>query len=600
MQNDARHAGAAHKAGRCGSLCREKGLMRGLAASLAQAVAVWAGLSGLHPACADTAAPGQLQPSAAPQAEAARQDEEWLGLTQTAAGAAHSPLSRLGSAQMAFAAGKPWVALRTLEKPPPQNAPAVHNAEKTAETFLHAAASLLVGRTGQAEVLNNAYFGTLPATRVWRGLYLMQAGQNSHTASGLLAAGFAQLRAYPAAVRTLILPQAATYVVRFGDTASVAQLAPLPDDPECDLARALWLARAGQTETARVALENLTASSSPQTAAYARAALVDLMLEKDLIAPAMALEAYGKLLENDGHPADLPFGPKARIRLGQAHALALVGQMQEALSVLDKVLPQSDAPLDVLSDAYLAVLKSLVFPGASVQGAPVGAAQGVALNEAERLRSVALYLSRVADGAGKAKLLTGYGRLLLQAGQADAAEAVFAQAAVLQDSPVARAEVDDLRAQAALQAHRPDVAQKALDRAASIPLPDDLATQRHYDAARLLAERGEAEKALALLARDETDAGLDLRGRLYEQNKHWPDAVQVVGRLAARRLPEEGMLTGPQQALALRLATDAVAAQDSETLLRLKDWLAGRTLGRERDGLFAMQLQSIKATSHAL
>lgn len=91
-----------------------------------------------------------------------------------------------------------------------------------------------------------------------------------------------------------------------------------------------------------------------------------------------------------------------------------------------------------------------------------------------------------------------------------------------------------------------------------------------------------------------------MRGRLYESDRRWAEAVLVVGRLAARSLPEEGVLTEPQRALAFRLATDAAAARDSATLSRLKTWLAGRTLGTERDARFAMQLQSIKAASPAL
>lgn len=524
------------------------------------------------------------------------QDWGWLGLSHTGSG---KPSTRLAAAQTAFAAGQPWQALKSLEAASPQNEPAVDDKTKTAQTFLQAAAALLAGRTWQAQALNDATFGDAPASRVWRGLYLMQTGQNSQTASVLLSSGFAQLQAYPAAVRALILPQVATYVVRFGNTAAVNLLGTLPDDPSYDLARALLEARAGQTETARVALENLTASSSSQTTAYARAALVALMLDKDMIAPTMAAEAYGKLLDNDGQPAALPTGPKATIRLGQAHALVLAGQPQDALAALDSVQAGPDAPQDVLAAAYQVALKALIFPEAAPKSLTAQAAHSAPLSAAARFALVAAHLRFVEDGAGKAKVLVGYGRLLLDAGQPETAATAFAQAAAMLADPVARAEAEDLLAQAALQAHRPELAQRALDRATAPVLPDDLATQRAYDAARLAAEGGDTAKALTLLARDETDAGLDLRGKLYESEKRWPEAVLVIGRLATRGLPEEGVLTEPQRALALRLATDAAAAGDSETLLRLKDWLAGRTLGRERDALLAMQIRSIKGHSPA-
>lgn len=525
------------------------------------------------------------------------QDWEWLGLSH--AGNGRKPSTRLAAAQTAFAAGQLWQALKSLEAVPSPDEAAGDEKAKTAQTFLQAAASLLAGRIWQAQTLNDAQFGDAPATRIWRGLYLMQTGQNSQNASVLLAAGFAQLQAYPAAVRALILPQVATYVVRFGDAAAVDLLGTLPDDTAYDLPRALLEARAGQTETARVALENLTASSSSQTTAYARAALVALMLDKDMIAPTMAAEAYGKLLENDGQPAALLTGPKATIRLGQAHALTLAGQPQAALAVLDSVQAGPDAPQDVLAAAYQVALKALIFPEAAPRSLTAQAANSAPLSASARFALVASHLRFVEDGAGKAKLLLGYGRLLLEASQPDTAATAFAQAAAMLADPVARAEAEDLLTQAGLQAHRPALAQRALERATAPAMPDDLATQRAYDAARLAAESGDIAKALTLLAQDETDAGLDLRGKLYESEKRWPEAVLVIGRLATRGLPEEGVLTEPQRALALRLATDAAAAGDSETLLRLKGWLAGRTLGRERDALLAMQIRSIKAHSPA-
>ncbi|MCX2561594.1 hypothetical protein OQ252_09330 [Acetobacter farinalis] len=544
------------------------------------------------------------------------QDWAWLGLQDAPedtlrtrmqaqvsaalrAGAGLSAEKRLAAAQAAFAAGQPAQALQVLEasgaSPTTAGGGSVlasvmqrvtGGAEevKTATAFLRAASALLAGHPTRAQVLDGPDFGDSPQTRVWRGLYLMQTGGDSRTASLLLATGFEQVRAYPAPVRALLLPQMATYVARFGDAAAMALPGTLPDDSLYDLPRALLQARGGNVETARVALENLTASSSPRIAAYARAALVGLMLEHDMLAPATAVQAYGKLLENEGQPGALPAGPKAVTALGLAHALTVTGKVQAALAVLDGLHAGPDIPQDVLAAAYQTALRDLIFP-------PAGQEQ--VLKPAARLALVGSHLSRVDEGGKKAKLLVGYGRLLLAAGQPDAAARAFSQAVALQAEPVARAEAEDFLAQAGLQARRPALAQKALDRATAPAMPGDLATQRTYDAARLAAASGDPGKALRLLAEDESDAGLDLRGQLYESAHRWGEAVQVVGRLASRGLPEQGGLTEPQRNLALRLATDAAAAHDSETLVRLKDWLAGRTLGRERDALLAMKFQEI-------
>lgn len=540
------------------------------------------------------------------------QDWEWLGLqdepaetlrtrmqTQllavSRAGAGLSASARVVAAQAAFAAGQPRQALQVLDAAPQQGVKG-----STEGAFLHAVAALLAGQPTQAQALDGVHLGDAPETRVWRGLYLMQTGGNSYITSVLLATGFAQLQAYPAPVRALVLPQAATYVARFGDAASVRLLGSLPDDAAYDTARALLLVRNGTAETARVALENLTASSSAQATAYARAALVGLMLEHDMIAPVTAIEAYGNLLDNEGQPAVLPAGPKAAIGLGLAHALTLAGQLKAALVGLDGLHAGPDTPQDVLAAAYQDALRFMIFPASAQKGAAgEHHSDAASLTQSIRLDLVTSHMGRVPDGAGKAKLLVGYGQMLMEAGRPDAAAVAFSQSVAMQADPVARAEAEDFLAQAGLQARRPELAQKALDRATVPAIPGELATQRAYDAARLAAASGDTAKALTLLGQDETDAGLDLRGRLYEAEQRWAEAVLVVGRLATRGLPESGALTEPQRNLALRLATDAAAAQDSATLTLLKGWLAGRTLGRERDALFAMQIQDTKLRSSA-
>lgn len=458
--------------------------------------------------------------------------------------------------------------------------------------FLYAASSLLAGDTKSASILNEPDWGRDPELRLWQGVYGLYAGQNSQITATVLASAMVQAKQYPAPIRDRILPPMAAFIARYGSLDAVRAVGDLPDGSDYDLVRALLQMRDGKLETARIALENMTAADNVQTAAYARTDIVRVMRDADLIAPDMAVAAYRKLLKNDGATGPLPAGVKALTLLGLVQALTQNGEPRAALAILTSLQPGPETPEDSLADAYRAAAYRLVF-GAPHNNGPAQSGGEEELSVPQRLALVAQILPRLPDGAEKAKVLMGYGRLLLTAEQPDAAVTVFKQADIMLAAPLARAEASELLAQAAMKAHHLSVAQHAIDQAASPLMPDDLAARRAYDAARVAQAQGDTDKALALLAHDESDAGLDLRGQLYEADHKWADAVLVVGRLASRALPEQGALTESQRALAFRLAGDATAAHDAGTLQRLKAWLAGRTLGRERDELITIQLQQV-------
>lgn len=557
-----------------------------------------------------------------PVTEASRQkDWQWFGLQEAspatlsaereeklAALAKVSPRQKkaatFAAAQAAFASGafqKAATLLADMPETTPDSgsASAAGSATRRPEIALRAVSALLAGNLKGVQALAAPEWISLPEFHLWQGLYGLYAGQNSQRTAILLAAGFAQAQHYPAPLRDRIAPAMALYIARYGTLATVRTMAPLPDGPAYDLPRALLQAREGKTETARVALENLTASDDAQRAAIARTEIVRLMQDADLIAPDMAADVYRKLLKGENGASPAPADIRTLTAVGLAQALIRNGEPKVALSVLEGLQPSADVPEDVLAEAYRAALYRLVFNGASASlGLPPGSEEELSVTQ--RTALVAQGLPHVPDGAEKAKLLLGYGRLLLEAGHADTAATAFSQAIAMQADPQARAEGEELLAQAAMQAHQLALAQMALDHAVSPLMPDDLAARKAYDAARVAQARGETEKAQALLAHDESDAGLDLRGQLYEADHRWADAVLVVGRLASRGLPQDGALTEAQRALAFRLATDAAAARDWETLHRLKDWLAGRTLGRERDALFTLLLRQMprSAASH--
>ncbi|MGO3518596.1 MAG: tetratricopeptide repeat protein [Acetobacter cibinongensis] len=528
-----------------------------------------------------------------------RKDWQWLELDH-ASSAVLSPLPhplpddparRLALAHAALLAGNAKQAEQLLA---PSASHPSSGAEGQGEQFFRAVVALLAGPIGSASTLADVTWYAWPELHVWQGLYALKTGQDSQITSILLAQGARQLAQYPAGVRDLVFPQLATYLARYGTESQRNVLPELPDGSAYDLPRALLLARSGKIETARIALENLTASSNPITASYAQVALVRLLRDADQIAPDMAVDVYGKLLRPSGPEQALSGGPRQQAHLGLALAYSENGQSRAALAGLDSLQPGEELPSDSLADAYSQVLYRLVFGtlrGASeARGTAAHSAEGLSGEDVAQL--VGQALPKVRAGAAKAKLLTGYGRLLLSLGKAAEAQRRLDQAAQMQPDPLARSEIQDFLAQAALQQGHLADAQAATDQILLTALQPDLAARKAYNAARIAQARGETAKALTLLAQDETDAGLDLRGKLYESDRQWAQAVQAVGRLASRSLPTEGPLTDSQKILVLRLATDAAAARDQATLHTLKDWLAGRSLGRERDTLLKILLQT--------
>ncbi|MBO1326028.1 hypothetical protein K2X14_10320 [Acetobacter sp. TBRC 12305] len=590
---------------------------------------------------------------------------------------------RITAAREALALGlvqESWLLLRDLPMPVPATPPLTPlpgrggvrggNTSWGADTpqslaLLRACAALLAGQTEAARPLADADIRLGPEWELWRALYQMQAGSDSTQTAILLARNLARLQAYPAPVRDLLAPRVAQYIARFGPQAARAVLFTLPDDGTFALAQGLLAWREGQEDTARAMFERLAGAETAATAAYARAALVGLMLGQDQISPAMAADAYAQLLgmptggrashTAQAHPAaraghgatpDMAgagmgggtgvAGPDAAIRLDYAQALVQAGKIPAAMAVLAGLTPGEQTPTDRIEAAWRAALYALVFglgeqadkggdTGRGGIAPPVG--QSLPAPSAIQLDLVRENLPRLTDGPAKAKLLAGYGRQLLaaarDAGQEDGLETeqapganadtghqtghqtgpqsgrgagktpgpeanpalsrdggqaakLFAQAESLSAEPLMRADSAELVARAALDSGQVALARAALERGLLPDLPPDLAARRRYDEARLAAITGNTAGALLLLGEDESDAGLDLRARLHERAGQWAQAVLVLGRLCSRALPESGALTATQRGLALRLARDAVNANDPDTLRRLRGWVAGR------------------------
>ncbi|MFT9088351.1 MAG: hypothetical protein ABF436_07065 [Acetobacter okinawensis] len=535
--------------------------------------------------------------------------------------------ARIAAAQAAFAAGYPqqaWALLRDLPLPAGQAGAGAATAGGVAHAgwpgpgvqALRACAALLSADMAGAAPLATADWAFEPDMVVWRGAYFMASGADSQPTSVLLARGYARLEQYPAPVRAWLLLRVSQYLAEFGGPDERAALGTLPDDAPYNLARIMLQLRNGQAETARVALENLTASGNDRVADHARALLVAFLRAHDQISPDMAVEAYAQLLAAQAAEGGASSTAAASatsavqedadllppLRLAYAQALAQAGQPERAAGVLDGLVPSATLPHDKLVEAWRSVLSGLIFgPPQSPHTAPVRAgtqggkrnavAQVPATGVSGPARGQMLALARarmgqVPDDPFKAKLLAGLGRQFMAQGRPGLAVAALQQADVLAIDPLMRADIEELLAQSALEDNQRPLALRALERSALADLPADLAARRRYDEARLAAANGDREGAQALLAEDESDTGLSVRGALYEQDQQWAQAVQVVGRLASRTLPEQGVLSTAQRDLVIRLASDAAAAGDGPTARSLQAWVGARALGAERQALF--------------
>lgn len=499
--------------------------------------------------------------------------------------------AQVAAARAAFAAGHPEDAWHLVKNMPQRSAP---GGPPVGVLFLRACAALLSHDVNAAAPVLAQMEGAVPELEIWHALYLMLSGANSKDTSILLARHYEQILRYPQPLRDLLLPQVINYIARYGTDEAASILEPLPTDGVYDLARALMQNREGNAESARITLENLTAAADPEKAAYARADLVNFLLQHDQIDAGMAAESFQNLLDGKEGVGKAVPSARAYTNFLLSSALVQCGRAKQALTVLNGLSASAQMPrdrLEVLRRQALYVLAFNTLPS----GKAVGGEDG-ALSAEQRVHILQTQLPLLEDNAYKAKLLRGYGALLLQIGQADAAVMAFKQAVVLTADPVARAEIQEQIVQAAFKAGNVNAAMVALEQSTVPGLPEDMAARRHYDEAHLALAKGDRAGALALLADDESDTGLELRGQLYEQGKQWADAVQVVGRLASHALPETGALTQHQQDLVMQLTADSAAAHDADTLQRLKAWLGGRTLGKEQDRQFDIL---VKQTVHS-
>ena len=433
--------------------------------------------------------------------------------------------------------------------------------------FLLAASELLSGNADGASLLKGPWpEGQQRATQVWRGLYLAATGGHDAEAAHLLARDFTRLKNYPRPVSETILPNVAEEIGRYGSEEDLTALNEMPSSSPYQLAAAFRQLRMGKRALAHAAFQKLSTDKNPLVAEKALEQVTALDLADGSITPAAAADALDSII-----PDARLAGREATVRLLQADAYLGMGKWSDALAAIDRAQTAYPAPLGSMTTPLLfQTLAKIASAGAKETD------KDNLLHDAAMLRS---HVPQLPPGTQKAEILLAYGKMLLSLGLPDESAQAFSDAIPMLDSPNLRALAGEGLANADLQRGQPQDATDALDRTDDPTLPDDIKGDRRRLQAQIALTSGNPAATLSLLKGDANVASLDMSARIYEGQNQWDAATDEVRKMVEAEIPTKGTLTKAQQALALRLASDATQAGDSATL----DWIANRIGNRQMD-----------------
>lgn len=486
---------------------------------------------------------------------------------------------RLSAAQAAFALGDAYNA-RAILATAIEDDPQIITLPDVA--FLLAASELLAGNPRGATALDRPDVGV--EDNLWRGLYLARTDRQGRTkAASLLAQGFSRLSDYPVPLRDRLRPEVATFIARYGAEADRKELAHLPATPDYDVARAFLHLKTGDREGVLASFEALARNRDPVIAETGREEAIALRRDLKQDTPRATAESYERLIL-----AARLVGRESDVRKATVAAWMQAGQWEKALTEADEEMRLfPDERINMAPQIQDILVNLSEMPSSDARAHTTRAIDVAALIES--------HVDQLPDSPEKGRILAGLGERMQVLGLPGKAAEAWEQALPLAVDATQRATWGAQLAQADIDAAKLGQARRVLDETEDGASGTDLAARRRVIAATLLMREGNNDQALQMLQQDETDDALDLRGHILEGENRWRDAVAVVGRLAMKNIPKDGELKDDQQALALRLATDAARAADWETLERLRDWIGDRPLTPERQRIFDLFVASSEA-----
>ena len=422
---------------------------------------------------------------------------------------------------------------------------------------LSAIAALLAGRLDESVGLDDPRLTGTDEVALWRGLRAAMLREGAPDAAPVLAADIRLLLAYPAPLRSRLLPLAAETMAMGGEAEAAQRLVEArPDDAGLDFARAV-LAGQRDSHAALTILDQLAQSPGRFLRARAAPRAVELRLATGELTTAGAADAMEKLLyawRGDAREAALRLRA-AELRAQAGGSRAALAMLRESLDGLPEAREALRARMGQIFIAALAADAKAPMPPlelvAMVEENPDLMTEGdPGLELARRLadRLAALDLPRRA---------------------APVLEKLVAAAA----PGTVRAELGSRLAATRLLLDDAAGALSVLGATATDGLPPPVLEERVLVWARATAAQGQGDAARAAAALEGLDspAALALRVQLLEQAKDWTGAAAAQRRYVDDTVPPEGLLTEEQTATLLHLAADASQADDKPLLAGLRD-----------------------------
>jgi predicted negative regulator of RcsB-dependent stress response len=475
---------------------------------------------------------------------------------------------------------------------------ALHNEHPRVEArprvrALRGAALYFVGKEDEAaELFADPMFDGSPEVAFWRAAFAGARGDGATAVRLLRRAGFLP-EEYPPKLRFELELRAAEGAIAAGDTtlaeAVLDDLLKLDLSPEqrveIRLLRGKVLLLAGDSDGALALWKEVAAAPVPRTAARAQLALVDELLQQQLIDKHQAIVRLDKL-RYAWRGDEIEFNLLRRLGTlyleADNYEMGLATLRQAATYFPDR-------------EESRAVTRQMTEVFAGLFGA--AAADGLS-----PLRALALYdqfreLTPAGhDGDVMAQMLA---ERLIQVDLLDRAADLLEHQVQYRLDGADKARVGLRLAQVRLSDLKPQGALNALESSAVAVLPEDLGKRRARVEARALIELGRGEEAIALLAADNSATADVIRADLYWRNENWRMVVQVMTALIERAAAADNEAEQEPPALddetagwLLNLAVATVLDGDRAGLAKLREGYGAAMRERPEGAAFALIVDS--------
>jgi tetratricopeptide (TPR) repeat protein len=426
---------------------------------------------------------------------------------------------------------------------------------------LAAIAALLAGRPREAGDLADPRLTGTDEIELWRAIQTAMTDEGSPGAAAVLATTAPLLLSYPAQLRRRVLPLALETMILGGQAeAAAALLALREDDPTLAYARALLTEARGDKAGALTQFDAVANTRSQFDHARASVHATELRLamgQLDAKGAADALEERLYAWRGDGR--DLALRLRVAELRGKAGAWRTVFDLLRAARV---DFPGHAAEIDhQLREAFAAV--------------PRDPALGT-MPPTELIALLEENAELMADGPDGEPMRALLAEKLMALDLPKRADPLLTK--LMRAAPYGPSRAGFGATLATLRLHEGDGdgAIVALSESNSADMADPVRERRALITARVEAKRGDTASAVEALTGSKTQDADETRAAILEQAKDWPGARDALAILAARVVPDSGVLNDAQLGIMLRLATAAARAGDDATLAALREKLRNR------------------------